>query len=377
MAVTISGLGVVTPFGIGAPRFFQAAMEGRGPARLEIEEVRRELEGRRLRTFNEETMVLLLAVRYALTNGGTTPPLDPGSLGVAVSTRHAGLKEYAALYWQGTRNGRRVKPTLGPQTGFNAPAAHVSIDLGAEGPNATFPSGPVAGLEALSWAIDAIEGKDAAAMLVCGVDLPVATATGRVAGDGGAGPRPFDIRRFGSVPAAGAAAILLEDERSLRRRGRRPGAIVESVATAFSSDGDLLDACSRAMEDAIGQTAWRPSQIGSCFAGANGSVWGDASEAFALHDVLARDTAVTAIKGSSGETEGAGALLQVAAAALSLSHATLPPTTGLVRLDPALPPLMASSSPFAIDVERPLVVHAFDSENAAGAAVLRAGGRRS
>jgi 3-oxoacyl-(acyl-carrier-protein) synthase len=232
----------------------------------------------------------------------------------------------------------------------------------------------VAGLEALSWAVDAIEGEAATAMLVCGVDLPPATVAGRAAG-GGKGPRPFDFRRFGPVPTAAAVAVLLEDERSLRRRGCSPYATVEAVATAFSPFGDLIDACSRAVESAVGQTPWDSGGIGGCIAGANGSVTGDACEAFTLHDTLGRDTAVAAIKGSAGEADGAGALLQIAAAALSLRRAVLPPTTGLVRLDPALPPLEVSSRPIAIDVERPLVVHAFDPEGAAGAAVVQAGER--
>jgi 3-oxoacyl-(acyl-carrier-protein) synthase len=373
MAVAISGLGAVTSFGIGASVFFEAATEARSPDRFEIDAVRRGLRGHRLHALNEETMILLLSARHALLDGGTTPAVDPRGLGVAVSTSRAGLKEYATLYRHAVRNGGRANPSFGPQTGFNAPAAHVSIDLGAEGPNATFPSGPVAGFEALSWAVDAIEESVATAMLVCGVDLP--PAAGRTAGDGGSGPRPFDCRRFGPVAAAAGVAILLEDERSLRRRGVSPYATVEAVATAFSSAGDLLDACERALENAVEQTACPRQRIGSCIAGANGSVWGDACEAFALHDVLARNTAVAAIKGSSGETDGAGALLEVAAAALSLSRSALPPTTGLVRLDPALPRLAVSPRPVAIDAERPLMVHAFDPENAAGAALVRAGGR--
>lgn len=374
MTVAISGLGVVTPFGIGASRFFGAAMERRGPAPFEIEEVKRELHGQRLRNLNGETIMLLLAVRTALVDSCVTSPIDPAGLGVAVATRHAGLQEYAALYWRGARAGQRVNPTLGPQTGFNAPAAHVSIGLRAEGPNATFPGGPVAGFEALSWAVDAIEGEGATAMLTCGVDmLPAAVATRTTGADVGGGPRPFDFRRSGPAPGAAAVAILLEDQRRLCERGRPQGATIASVATAFSAGGGLMEAGSRALEDAAGRTPWSPSSFGGCLAGANGSVEGDACEAFALHETLGRDIPVAAIKGSSGEADGAASLLQVVVAALSLRQGAFPPTAGLVRLDSALPPLAVSSHPLAIDIELPLMVHSFDPQDAAGAAVIRAG----
>jgi len=132
------------------------------------------LRGERLRSVSLESRLLLAAARLALRDAGLRTDddaFDPDALGIVVATRHAGLQEYVDLYRAGTEGERpRVNPARGPQTGFNAPAAELSIRLPAAGPNATL-CGDDAGADALHYAADQLAAGRAAAMLVCEVDL--------------------------------------------------------------------------------------------------------------------------------------------------------------------------------------------------------------
>lgn len=188
------------------------------------------LRGERLRALGAEARLLLAAARLALRDAAlAADDLDPEALGVAVATCGAGHDDYAALFLAAL-DPERPPPSLarGPQTGMNAPAALVSIRLGAAGPNATLSNGAAGGFDALRYALDAIAAGRAAAMVVAAVDLVPAEA---------------------GAPAAGGAAALVLEAPGARACGVR--ARVAGVATAHASDGAPARACERCRRAAL------------------------------------------------------------------------------------------------------------------------------
>jgi len=207
----ITGRGFVGAKGLAAPRIVEL------------------LRGERTRLLAPETVMALAAARLALRDAGLLPGrLAPEQLGIVVATRHAGLHDYVELFETGVGGRRPISPLQGPQTGLNAPAAHLSIRLRAAGPNATIVGGSVGALDALRYAAVALADGRARAMLVCGCEAAPAV-----------------------LPAAegGAVAVVLE----ARDAGRSPrgGAVVRGVGTAFSPSGDLADAHTRALAAAL------------------------------------------------------------------------------------------------------------------------------
>lgn len=340
-------------------------------ATVDVEVVDDMLEGERLRALSRETRMALLAAKTALSDAGLdSSSLDPDATGAVVSTRHAGLQDYAELLRAGL-DGRRVNPGQGPQTGLNGPASYLSIRLGAAGPNATVSNGAVGGFDALAWATDVLERGSASTMLVCGVDVIPPVAGSLFASETATVPRPFDRDRSGPVHSEAAVALILESDATAKHRRATPWAVLDPIATAFSPGGDTTEASMRALRGAFDATE-TTMPVAGCFAGANGSVTGDACEARALYEFLDRRIPLTAIKGGLGEAAGASATAQVAVAAMSLGHGAMPPTAGHRSADPGLPALEIAAAVTSLDAG-PLLLHGWDGPCAA-AAVLRVSG---
>jgi 3-oxoacyl-(acyl-carrier-protein) synthase len=363
-APVVSGLGVVSSIGVGRNAFTDALQAGRSADDLMLRDFDPvPILGRKgLRNLSRESKLLLSAATLALNDAGIEPGEYEGvDLGVFVATSLAGLADFAELFERGLADGpARVNPGQGPQTGFNAPASEVSIRLGAQGPNVTIANGSAGAIDSLGCAARAIQHGEAAIALVAGVDT-VPDPAARVLDGDGTRPRPFDRERRG--PGYGEAAVVLVLE-APRRREARPLAIVRGVSTAFGAGaGGLEAAAGRSMASCRRMTRDR---LGAVFAGANGSVEGDASEARALSAL--GDVPVSAVKGAVGECFGASAALQLAAAVIALGTRKMPPTVGFDVPDPALPPLRVEGAP--LERGQPVLVHAWDADRYSACAVL-------
>jgi 3-oxoacyl-[acyl-carrier-protein] synthase II len=188
MCFVITGMGVLSPLGVGTERLIDGLLGGAVATRrddtivgaLPPEDCRRVREqdiasalgDEATRNLSKEVKMLLGAARLAIADAR----LDLGDLrgeeiGIAVSTTCSGLQAYADLFRAGmTARPGAVDPARGPQTGFNAPAAYVSIRLALRGPNVTVVSGAVGGFEALAYALQTLSAGRAKVMLVGGVD---------------------------------------------------------------------------------------------------------------------------------------------------------------------------------------------------------------
>lgn len=156
---------------------------------------------------------------------------------------------------------------------------------------------------------------------------------------GAAGARPFDRARAGITVGEGAGAVVLEHRRTARERGRAAdvllGSAVVRVAGSKSaaSDEDVIADCVRAACAESGA-----DRVDYVHAHATGTEQGDAAELRALETLAAeldqRGLPVSSHKGAVGHLLHASCFPALAAAALALRHATVPPTPGLTTPEP-------------------------------------------
>jgi 3-oxoacyl-[acyl-carrier-protein] synthase II len=399
MAVAITGLGLLSAVGIGREAFLAGLL--RGPASFPLRRFHERgvphpsslhaallddfdpasVLGRKgLRTLSRESKLLLSAATLACQDAGLDPRAwDRRDVGVVTATSFAGLEDYTQLFVDGLLTGPdSVNPAQGPQTGFNAPASQLSIRVGAEGPNVTIASGNAGAVDALLTAAGFIEDGRATTMLVGAVETLPAVAA-RVLADGQPSPppdrpRPFDRERRGPVYGEAAAVFAVEDPAQATRRGAPFRCLARGGATAYEpGDGGLMEAARRALTGALGVVAAAPQDVVAVFAGANGSVAGDAAEARSLHAVFGERVPVCAVKGATGECLAAGGALQVAASLLPLERDVIPPTWGFGMPDPALPPLRVVTKE-VVAAKGPVLVHGWDGGCYAACLVLTPAG---
>lgn len=145
-------------------------------------------------------------------------------------------------------------------------------------------------------------------------------------------PRPFDRRRDGTVCGAGAGCILLEGEASMLRRKAQPLAEVlgfDTVADGANLAQPNRESITRCLRQALESARVSPGQVGYVNAHATGTEQGDAAEAAGIAEVLGAKVPVSGFKGAIGHTTGASAAVELAAALASMRRRSLLPTHNL------------------------------------------------
>ena len=233
----------------------------------------------------------------------------------------------------------------------NMPASHVSIDHNACGPNNTITCRDASALLALSEAVRVIEGGRADAMIVgaCSSNIhPVDIAKfhsfeglSRRSDDPTRACRPFDFERDGTVVGEGAASFVVENYDHAIRRGAEIYA--EVLGTGSGCDGKGLANESagvglvRAMESAIGRAGIRPGELGHINAQGKSTQSDDIVESRAYHrvfgDVVMR-IPVTAMKSYVGHFDAGAGAVELAGTLLSLKNGYIPATLNYEIPDP-------------------------------------------
>lgn len=395
----ITAVGLVSSLGIGADAFFERVVRGesRFSSRSLVDRERHPVMppvfgafvadfsvfpflGRRgVRMLSRESQFLMSAAVMAVREAGLSFDTSEGrTLGVFAGTTLAGLADYAELFTDSLMYGvDRINPSQGPQTGFNAPAAQLSVHFNIGGPNITLNTGVAAGLTAIAYAAEFIERGEIHAALAGGVDaLSFPGANALVARDperhSQEPPIPFEAARSGVVYGEGASLLVIEEAEYARERGARGLAVLAGAGSAFEpGDGraDLESACARAIQECLDKAAVSASSVDAVFASACGDRLIDAAEAFALHECLGSEVPVFALKGSVGECLGAGAAMQMATAAFSIKKGIVPATLGFSSMDPELPPLKVVREPINLRPQCVLIT-SVDRYGHAAAAIL-------
>ncbi len=368
--VAVTGLGVVSPLGVGTEATWSAAVAGRSGVRpidsFDVSEyparfaalvdgfdpaaVLDPKEARRLSRFQQFAMV---AAEEAVRDSALV--IDEGNadrVGVIVGSGIGGLgtmEEQSALLAE--RGPSRVSPFLVPMMIVDLAAGHISIRHGARGINYAPVSACATGNNAIGEAFEAIRRGSADAVLTGSFDAGVtplglagfcaARALSTRNDEPQRASRPFDVARDGFVMGEGGAILVLEEWDIALARGARIRAEVVGYgasADAFHVTAPAPDGrgAARAMREALEQAGVSPGDVGYVNAHGTSTPVGDAAEAGAIRSVFgASGPAVSSTKSVHGHLLGGAASLEAAITIRSLEEGVLPPTMNLEDVDPA------------------------------------------
>lgn len=228
----------------------------------------------------------------------------------------------------------------------NMPACHIAIFVEAHGPSNSVTQNEASGNLALSEAVGVIQ-RGAADVMIAGatgarlhqfkvIHAALWHELGYRAQDPAASCRPFDAERTGEVVGEGACSLLLEEEGHARARG---ATILGYVTGGGSScvEGDHRRAVGNAIRAALRSADLSPDDVGHINAHGLGCQTIDLEEAGAIHDVFGTRGAeipVTALKGALGNSAAACGTLELAGSLLALQQGLIPPTLHCDTPDP-------------------------------------------
>jgi 3-oxoacyl-[acyl-carrier-protein] synthase II len=368
--VVVTGLGVVSPVGIGAAQAWDNLLKGQsgaGPitkfdASALPTRIAAEVKG-----FNsadwmhpKETRRSDLFIHYGL--AATRMALDDAGfkidesnaerVGVNVGSGIGGLPMIEDNIREMIAKGpRRLSPFFVPGTIINMVAGLISIQFKAKGPNVSMVSACTTSTHCVGEAGRMIEYGDADVMIAGGAEACVnmsgvggfcaCKALSERNDDPATASRPFDRDRDGFVLGEGGAILILEDLEHAKKRGARIYA--ELAGMGMSADANHitapdLDGPRRAMLAAMRNAGINPGDIDYINAHGTSTPLGDANETAAIKAALgehAYKTAVNSTKSMHGHLLGAAGGLEAVITSLAVHHQVSPPTINILTPDPA------------------------------------------
>jgi 3-oxoacyl-[acyl-carrier-protein] synthase II len=382
--VVVTGLGIVSPIGLGRQAFAASLDAGQGgikclpefdapdlPVRLgapvdrfDPRDYLDKKDRKQLKMMVRTIQLAVAGARLALGDAGIAPgSVNPERLGITFGTgtipgNLADLSGAAGASYDETtgcvdlaRWGHDGLPRIAPMWMLNhvpnMPACHAAILNDAQGPNNTITQSDAAGLLALGEADRILRGGRADVMLTGGADTRTDVLTivrsylFRELSTRNDAPqqacRPFDVDRDGQVLGEGAGVLVLESLEHALARGARIEAEVLGFAAGFDR-GRFGPGLARVIHKALTTAGIGPADLDHVNAHAPGTRADDAWEARALAEVLGTHTVpVVAFKSYVGNLGPGAAGTELAASVLALASGMLPPTLNHEHTDPACP----------------------------------------
>lgn len=373
--VVVTGLGTTNPVGGDVASTWDALVSGRSGVRRLTDEWAAEmpvkiagriaveptevLERVKARRLDRSAQFAMVSAMEAWADAGLVDAeLDKERLGVAMASGIGGVTTLLDNYDTMKEKGpRRVSPLAVPMLMPNAPAAQISLYVGARAAVNTPVSACASGNEAIALAVDQIRLGRADVVVAGGTEaaihpLPMAAFANMMAlsktasGDDGRDPasvsRPWDTGRDGFVLGEGAGVLVLESEEHAKARGARIYATVLGAGiTADAHDIAQPDpegrGGSRAIKRALLEGDVDPNTVAHVNAHATSTPQGDIAEGLMLHATLGShvdEVVVTSTKSMTGHLLGGAGALEAVATVLALHHRISPPTINLDNLDP-------------------------------------------
>lgn len=247
----------------------------------------------------------------------------------------------------------------------NMPACHIGISADARGPNNSITLDEASGNLVLGEALRVISRGGADVMIAgsTGTRLHAVKSLHAAMWDKLAEPtdnpadacRPFDAGRTGQVVGEGACTLILEEESHAARRGAKViGRILGAgSACVLSREGkaDIQRALVLAMKSALRDAQVQPADIGHINAHGIGTLDGDRAEARAIHEVFgeyASKVPVTALKSYLGNAGSGSGTLEVAGSLIGLQHGVVPATLNYRTPDPQCNLNVVAGKPLAV-----------------------------
>ena len=370
--VVVTGVGPVTPIGIGREAFWEGLRRQQSAVRtitrFDPSQFRTHMAGevggfdaadwvgpKRAKRMDRCSQFTMAAARLALADA--TLDLsgeDPDRTGAMMGTALGGVSFAEEQHGRFVREGLRgVDPGLALTVFAGASSCNLAIEFGLCGPNLTNGMSCASGAIAIGDAFRAIRSGAADVMLAGGSEAPLAPLTfGAFAliramstrnDDPATASRPFDQDRDGFVMAEGATILVLEE----RGRALARGAPIYLEICGFGSTNDAHHMtaprpdgrqAARAMRLALEEGGVAPSDVGYVNAHGSSTPLNDSTETLAIHQVFgdhAGRLMVSGSKGYYGHALGASGAFEAALCALASQRRWIPPTVNLLAPDPA------------------------------------------
>lgn len=361
--VVVTGLGVVSPIGVGVSEFWRSALAGTiGTGEISLFDTRGFLthRGGEVKNFASELYIkgahgelsrsaqfAVAAARMALEDSGLAASCRDSErvgvcFGMVVGNRPSFEPLLRTLFEsRGTESVFPVTSCHDATIISRAPAAEFAL----RGPNVAIPTACAAGNSAIGYASDLIKAGRADAMIAGGADELSESMFCMFNSFRALAPelvQPFDRKRKGLMLSEGAGTVLLE---SLEHASRR-GAVIygEVLGHGNFADGYHMTAphpdgsgAIRSMRRAIEMAGVSSEEVDYINAHGTGTPANDVVEARAIRAVFGPATdkvPVSSIKGMLGHAQGAASAIEAVACVLALRDGVIPPNVNLEERDP-------------------------------------------
>lgn len=368
----ITGLGIVSPIGIGIDEFWRNALAGKSgigaPTLFDASRLSPEcrivgevkhfnaldwMPHRTVQMAGRFSQFAVAVARMAAEDADLEHAKIP-SVEIVVSFG-SGLSGYVDLGEQGVRavlNKQSPVPWSVLEYPGHAATSHVAIAVGAKGQAATIETACAAGVDAVAWAADKISRGEALAVVAGSTEAPLSEVSieafralgvlSRWDGHPSQASRPFDKLRTGLVLAEGAAAVIVEEEEHARARGARIyGRISGWGSVTEGAHMRKVDATgtpvARVLDQAMQLAGIGPSDIDYLCAHGNGLPDYDDAETAGIKRAFGQrawSLPISSIKSMCGQPMSAAGAMQIVTACLALRDGMVPPTINYCVPDP-------------------------------------------
>jgi 3-oxoacyl-[acyl-carrier-protein] synthase II len=368
--VVVTGIGLVTPLGIGNEATWQAVLAGKsgiGPiTRFDAKDLPSRIAGevkgfdpaqfmdkKEARRNDLFIQFGLAATQIALKDSGL--PLDKplgDRVGVIVGSGMGGLATLEDTHLTAVNKGhRRVNPFFIPSIIVNLVGGQISIRYGAAGVNFAPVSACATGNHAIGEGMRHIQHGDIDVCITGGAEATItllgisgftaARALSERNDDPATASRPFDKDRDGFVPGEGSGILVIEELEHARKRGAR----IYCELTGYSATADAFhittpsgNGAERAMRLCLQDAGLAPGEVQYVNAHGTSTPVGDIAETKAIKNVFGdwakKGLMVSSTKSMTGHLLGAAGGAEAAFSALALYHGVIPPTINLQNPDP-------------------------------------------
>ncbi len=370
--VVITGLGPVTPIGIGKEAYHKAQLEGKNGistitkfdttgvackfAGQVLEDLSLFLDKKEMKYWDRFVQLAVIGADLAVKDSGlSSEDLSSEKVGVLIGTGIGGIETWetqsSVLHAKGAS---RISPFFVPMMICNMASGAVSMRFGAQGPCSTVVTACATGTGAIGDAYRVLQLGEAEVMIAGGAEAAITTMS--MAGFSNmkalsfrndspeTASRPFNASRDGFVLGEGAGIVVLETLEHAQKRGAHIYA--EIVGFATSADAYHMTnpapegrGAARAMRQALTRAQLNPEQVGYVNAHGTSTQAGDLAETQAIRAVYgehAKTLAVSSTKSMTGHLLGAAGAIEAIATVQALQSGILPPTINYLEPDPLL-----------------------------------------
>jgi len=369
--VVVTGIGMISPLGIGNDATWQGLIEGRSgigritkfdPSAFACQiagEVRgfepeKWIEKKEVKKSDTFIHFAVAAAQMAVDDSGLDMKAEDGDrVGVVIGSGIGGLPLIEEMHQKLMERGpSRISPFFIPGLIVNLASGQISIRFGARGPNSAPATACATGAHAIGDAVRIIQRDEADVMFGGGSEAVITPlAVGGFAAmralstrndDPEHASRPWDLDRDGFVMGEGAGVVMLEERERAVARGARiycevTGYGMSSDAYHITSPAEDGSGMMRVMQRALKDARLNPSDIEYINAHGTSTPVGDKTETVAIKRVFgehAYKLAISSTKSMTGHLLGAAGGIESAITAMAMQTGIIPPTINYEKPDP-------------------------------------------